>query len=140
MKKIKEAAGQKTLLFCRLQRGSMEKKKLIQRCNEHIRWRFHDNRGEKHKNKKNMEEPLILKSELSSAIANMKKNKAAGPGKIVIEMLTVLNNLGINKFSEVIDKIYESIKMAVDLSKSLLIALQKKTGTNNCKILDELHT
>lgn len=45
---------------------------------------------------RNMEEPLILKSELRSAIAKMKRNKAAGPGKIVIEMLTVLKNLGIN--------------------------------------------
>lgn len=51
-----------------------------------------------------MEEPVVLKSEVKLALAIMNRNKAAGPDSIVIEILSVLDNLGIDKITEVINK------------------------------------
>ena len=112
----------------------MEKDKVLQRWTEYITDLFHDNRGEKPIIRKNMEGPEILRSEVRAAIAKMKRNKTAGPDKIVIEMVTALEDFGIEKVTEVINEIYNTGEIPEDLSKSIFIALPKRAGANECEL------
>ena len=41
--------------------------------------------------KRNLDGPKILKAEVRAAINKMKKKKAAGPDKIVVEMISTLD-------------------------------------------------
>lgn len=65
----------------------------------------------------NMEGPEILKPELK--LAQLKRNKPAGPNGILTEMLTVLNNIGIEKNKEIVNEIYNSGEKPEDLSKTI---------------------
>ena len=64
----------------------------------------------------------------------MKTNKAAGPDGIVTEMVTALDDFGIEKLTEVTNEIYESGEIPEDLSKSIFIALPKKPGATECEL------
>ena len=70
--------------------------------------------------------PKILKEEVRAALEKMKKNKAAGPDAIVIEMLTSLTEFGIEKLTDLVNEIYNSSDIQEDLSKSIFITLPKK--------------
>lgn len=50
--------------------------------------------------------PVILKSEVRSAVTKMKRNKTAGPDEVVIERLKVLDAFGIIRVTEMLKKIY----------------------------------
>ena len=64
----------------------------------------------------------------------MKKNKAAGPDEIVIEMLTALEEFGIEKLTDLVNEIYDSGDIPEDLSKSIFITLPKKPGAVECEL------
>lgn len=68
------------------------------RC-EHL----HDNKGYKSKIHKNMEGPVILKSEVMSETDYDDKKQS---NWIVIEMLPHLDDFGVDKFTEIIVEIY----------------------------------
>ena len=70
-----------------------------------------------------MEGPKILKSEVRAAVAKARKNKAARPDEIVAEMVMALDEFGIEKRIDVINKIYDTGEIPEDLSKSVFIAL-----------------
>ncbi|MCH9665805.1 MAG: hypothetical protein K0U41_08180 [Gammaproteobacteria bacterium] len=138
-KNINEIAGQK---FCsssgciKSKEGNiiMEKGKILERWTEYIKELFHDDRGEKPAIHKNLDGPNILKSEVRAALAKMKRNKAAGPDEIVTEMITALEEFGIEKLTEVVNEIYDSGEIPDDLSKSIFIALPKKPGATECEL------
>lgn len=67
-------------------------------------------------------------------LAKMKRDKAAGPDEIVIEMLVALDEFDIDKITELINKIYSG-DILENLSRSVFIVLLKKPGAN----LFELH-
>ncbi|XP_047482487.1 uncharacterized protein LOC125034631 [Penaeus chinensis] len=75
-----------------------------------------------------MDGPWILKSEKKAAVGKVKKNKAAGPDEIVTEMVTAMEDFGIEKLTNVINDIYGSGEIPKELSKSIFIALPKKPG------------
>ena len=81
-----------------------------------------------------MEGPEILRSEVRAAMAKMKRNKTAGSDEIVIEMVTALEDFGIEKVTEVINEIYNTGEIPEDLSKSIFIALPKRAGANECEL------
>ena len=54
-----------------------------------------------------MEGPEILPSEIREALRNMKRNKAAGPDGIGMEMIEALGDYGVEKLTEVVNKIYD---------------------------------
>ena len=56
----------------------------------------------------------------------MKKNKAAGPDEVVMEMTVALEDFGIQKLAEMLNEVYDSRDIPEDLSKSIFIALPKK--------------
>ena len=80
-----------------------------------------------------IEGPNILKSEVRTAIKMMRKNKAAGPDGVVIEMIETLEEYGVDKLTEIINKIYDDGKFPEDLSKSIFITLPKKPGAVDCE-------
>ena len=75
-----------------------------------------------------IEGPNILKSEVRTAIKMMRKNKAAGPDGVVIEMIEALEEYGVEKLTEIINKIYDDGKFPEDFSKSIFVTLPKKPG------------
>jgi len=114
--------------------GSMlvEKKDIMNRWTEYIGDLFHDVRGELPTFPESPEGPNILRSEVRTAIRMMKKNKAAGPDGVVTEMIHALEDYGVDKLTEVINKIYEDGKFPEDLSRSIFITLPKKAGAVDC--------
>ena len=63
---------------------------------------FFDDRGQKPLIRKYIEGPRILKSEVSAAIVRTKRNKAAGPDGIVVEMIEALEDFGISTLTEMV--------------------------------------
>ena len=63
----------------------------------------------------------------------MRKNKAAGPDGVVIDKIEALEEYGVEKLTEIINKIYNGGKFPEDLSKSIFITLPKKTSSVDCE-------
>ena len=138
-KNIKEIAGNKPCSSSGCLKAKdgtviLEKEKILERWTEYIGELFHDNRGDKPTIVKKIEGPKILKSEVRTAIAKMRKNKAAEPDEIVVEMVTALDEFGIDQLTGVINEIYDSGKIPEELSQSIFIALPKKQGTIECEL------
>ena len=51
----------------------------------------------------------------------------------VIEMIEALEEYGVKKLTEIINKIYDDGKFPEDLSKSIFITLPKKPGAVDCE-------
>ncbi|XP_037776725.1 uncharacterized protein LOC119573587 [Penaeus monodon] len=110
----------------------MEKDKILERWTEYIGELFADYRGNKPEIRKAIEGPKILTSQVRGALQTMKRNEAAGPNEVVTEMIVVLEDFGIEKLTEVLNEVYDSGQIP-DLSKSIFIALPKKTGAIECE-------
>lgn len=68
---------------------------------------------------------------MKSASDKLKRNDVAKTKGIV--MLEVLNYFGIDKITDVINRIYESRDIPEDLSRCVFIALSKKPNVNECE-------
>lgn len=77
-----------------------------------------------------MDEPVVLKSEVKLALAMMNRNKSAGPNSIVIEILSALDNLGIDKITEIINKKLMTATKILKNSGDVFIAMTNKSGAN----------
>lgn len=64
----------------------------------------------------------------------MKRNKAAGPDKAVIEILTTLEGFGLEKLTEIISEVNDSGEIPEDLNKLIYIALPKKPEALECEL------
>lgn len=64
----------------------------------------------------------------------MNTNEASEPDVIVVEMLSVLNNLEMNKITEIGHKIYDGGEILEDLSRSVCIGTLKKTDENEYEL------
>ena len=138
-KKVSTLIGKKTCTSSgciKAKDGSllMEKEELTERWAEYIEELFMDERGEKPIIQKPIEGPEILKSEVKAAINKMKKNKAAEPDNICIEMIQALDEFGIEKVTDLVNAIYDSGEIPPDMSKSIFIALPKKPGATECEL------
>ncbi|MGX9987587.1 reverse transcriptase domain-containing protein [Soonwooa purpurea] len=137
-KQIRELTGQRmcSSTGCiRSKEGTiiLEKEKILQRWKEYIGELFHDKREQPAVNRID-DGPEILKSEVEAALAKLKRNKAPGPDGIVAEMMTALDDFGIEKLTEITNGIYNSGEIPEDLSRSIFIALPKKPGANECEL------
>ena len=110
-----------------------EKDAILNRWTEYVEELFHDVKGSMPSFQDLIEGPNILKSEVRTAIKMMQKNKAAGPDGVVIEMIEALEEYGVEKLTEIINKIYDDGKFPEDLSKSIFITLPKKPGAVDCE-------
>ena len=112
----------------------MEKEAILERWSEYIKDLLKDERGCKPEIRKNMEGPKILQTEIRAAVNKMKKNKASGPDKIVVEMIEALENFGIQRLPTIGNIIYDTGKIPEALLKSVFIALPKKPGAIECEL------
>ena len=67
-------------------------------------------------------------------MSKMKNNKAAGPDEIVAEMVSALDDFGLQKLTECLNEIYDTGEIPEELSKSIFIALPKKAGAIECEL------
>ena len=84
----------------------MEQKQILHRWQEYIKDLFADNRGEKENVQKKGGNP-VMKEEIIKALKNMAVGKATGPDEIPIEMVSALEDCGIDRLI----KQYKNIKM-----------------------------
>ena len=132
-KKIKELAGNQSCSnsgCLKTKDGTviLEKEKILEGWKNYIQELFHEDRGEKPLIKKNMEGPLILKSEVRAAVAKMRKNKAAGQDEIMTEMIMALDAL---RLQPLLTKTEEIRKCFTNFEISLLYYL-KFVALDNC--------
>ena len=64
----------------------------------------------------------------------MKHAKAVGPDNIPIEVFAVLEDIGIDFLTKLLNSIYDSGKIPKDLAKSISITLPKIPGTMDCEL------
>ena len=64
----------------------------------------------------------------------MKRNKATGADDIAIEMVSALEDLGLQKLTELLNEIYDTGVIPEDMSKSVFICLPKKPGATTCEL------
>ena len=82
----------------------------------------------------NQEGPPLLKDEVRQALKKMKNGKAPGPDKICIEMITSLEEFGLDLITSFLNRIYTTGQIPDDLKKSIFIALPKKPGAIDCAL------
>ena len=130
-KRINEISGRKSGCIgsgcIKAKEGTMfvGKNAILNRWTEYVEELFHDVRGSMPSFPDLIEGPNILKSEVRTAIKMMRKSKAAGPDGVVIEMIEALDEYGVEKLTDIINRIYDDGKFPGDLSKSIFITLPK---------------
>ena len=65
----------------------------------------------------------------------MKHGKAVGPDNLPIEVFAVLEDIGIDFLTKLLNSIYDSGKIPKDLAKSVFITLPKIPGTMDCELV-----
>ena len=80
----------------------------------------------------NLNGPIILKEEVEKAIYTLCPGKALGEDEITIEMLQALDEIGIDKITELFNKIYDTGYIPDDMKKSTFIPIPKKAKAVNC--------
>ena len=111
----------------------LENNDIKNRWIEYIGELFHDTQGALPHFPDSTEGPNVLKSEVQTAINMMRRNRAAGPDGIVVEMLEALEEYGVEKLTDIINRIYHGGDFPEDLHKSIFIALPKKLDAAECE-------
>ena len=83
----------------------IEKDEIIKRWEEYIEQLFDDERGIKPTRKDEDYGEDILKSEVEFALRKMKRGKAPGPDQVNVEMLDSAGEIGLEKLTELINKV-----------------------------------
>ena len=112
----------------------MDRKKILERWAEYIRELFEDNRKEHDVIKKKFAGPPTMKDEVRKAMRKMKTGKATGPDGLSIELIEALEEYGIEKVTTLLNEIYDTGQIPVDMSRSIFIALPKKPGATDCEL------
>ncbi|GFO48682.1 upf0568 protein c14orf166 homolog [Plakobranchus ocellatus] len=111
----------------------IDKEKILERWAEYIRELFKDDRKDQVM-KNNFAGPPIMKEEVETAIKKMKHGKAAGPDNISVELIEAREDFGIGKVTHLLNEIYDTGQIPTDLSKSIFIALPKKSNATECEL------
>ena len=72
--------------------------------------------------------------EVREAMRKMKTGKATGPDGLFIELIEALEEYGIEKVTTLLNEIYDTGQIPVDMSRSIFIALPKKPGATYCEL------
>ena len=84
--------------------------------------------------KKNFAGSPIMKDEVREAMIKMKTGKATGLDGLSIELIEALEEYGIEKVTTLLNEIYDTGQIPVDMSRSIFIALPKKPGATDCEL------
>ncbi|XP_060518459.1 uncharacterized protein LOC132697181 [Cylas formicarius] len=80
----------------------------------------------------NGKEPPILKEEVRTAITKLKSNKSPGEDGIVAEMLTALEETGVELFHRICQMIWDTDIWPDDWTKSVYVPIHKKGPKDIC--------
>ena len=108
-----------------------DQQEIQDRWTEYIEGLFNDERGEIPE-MENLNGPIILKEEVKKAIDTLRPGKAPGEDEITTEMLQALDEIGIDKITELCNKIYDTGYIPDDMRKSTFIPIPKKAKAVNC--------
>ena len=64
----------------------------------------------------------------------MKHNKAIGLDEISFDLIKSLDDLGVEKLTNILNKIYDTGDLPEDTCKSIFIALPKKPRATDCEL------
>ena len=78
--------------------------------------------------------PSVMKDEIRAAIRKVKLDKARGPDSMSVELLEAFEDYGINKITTLLNEICDTVQIPSDISKSIFIALPKKSGAIECEL------
>ena len=136
--KIKEITAQKSISksgCIKSKTGNilMDKNDILKRWSEYIEDLFYDTRGPTPTIESTIEGPAILKEEVEHALSKMKQGKATGPDGVPAEAIVGLEDLGITEITKLMNIIYDTGEIPVDMKKSIFITLPKKPGTADCE-------
>ena len=73
-----------------------------------------------------------MAEEVLHALKKMKEGKATGTDGVATEMISVLGDLGIERVTDILNKIYNTGYIPEDMRRSIFIALPKKPGATDC--------
>src|SRR3989442_7591167 len=118
-----------------------EPEEVKETCRQYIE-SFYDKDGKPKTNDLQVEEreevdddvagPEVLKSEILSAISEMKEGKAAGMDEIPSEMLKSLGEKATQELCDICKDMYEEGKWSDDFTRTAMIPLPKKNNAVNC--------
>lgn len=77
---------------------------------------------------------------MNPVLAKLNKNKSAGSDGILLHMSTTSDDLGIAKFTHILNEIYNSGDTLEVLSRPIFITLPKKSGVSERKLQEKKHT
>ena len=118
---IKDKAGE--ILF--------EPEDIQKRWMEYMEELFDDERGEM-PDIEDMDGPDILKEEVEAALRSMNDGKAPGGDSISAEMLKALDDLGLERLTDLTNKIYNTGYIPEDMKESVFIPIPKKPKATQC--------
>lgn len=78
----------------------------------------------------NIEDHVVLKSEP----IKINRDKVARPDKIVVETISALGDLGIDKITEIVNEVYDSIEIPEELIKTIFTMIPKMSDINECEL------
>ena len=139
-KRINEISGRKSgcigsgCIKAKEETMLVEKDAIVNRWTEYVEELFHDVRGSMPSFLDLIEGPNILKSEVRTAIKMMRKNKAAGPDGVVIEMIEASGGVWCREADRDHQQdLCNEEKFSEDFSKSIFITLPKKPSAVDCE-------
>ena len=110
----------------------MEKDKIRERWTECIQDLYNSNRDEEFQVECLDEGPDIMMEEVRYALKKMEAGKAVGPDELCVELIEALEEVGVEHFTKVLNKIYSTGHLPKDLCTSVFIALPKRPGAIEC--------
>ena len=110
----------------------IDKDAILARWSEYVQELFYDERGGKPAINKAIEGPSIMQEEVECALKKLRKGKATGPDNISVELLEALGDWGTDTITDILNRIYDSGEIPVDMCKSIFIMIPKKPGANEC--------
>ena len=89
---------------------------------------FDDPRKDYNIMKGNFASVYIMKDKMWAAVRKMKLIKLTGSDSITVELLKAVEVDGNDKITRLLNKIYDICQIPLDISKSILVTLLKKSG------------
>ena len=71
--------------------------------------------------------------EVEHVLKNMKKGKAPGPDDVTVDMIVASGEMGIVKFTKLLNVIYQTGIIPAEMSRSVSTAIPKKAGAVECE-------
>ena len=110
----------------------MEKDKIRERRTEHVQDLYNSERDEGFAIECSEEGEAVMAEEVRHAIKKMKIGKATGTDGVAVEMISAVEDMGVEHVTRTLNSIYGTGYIPKDMQKSIFIAIPKKPGTTEC--------